>query len=174
MQSPGVKQIAVKMVADVYSTVIIKVFYNLFKHHAEKDAEQSQCQNITLFHAVDDREGSREVTVQPILAAQVFVELDNHNEELWGAAKALHDHPQSLSAHCVKRFGQVHKRYQHSFVLHPAFLLELSKNMSVVPLLALNPHWVSGRWSSAMLGTNLFRNTRARIFPAMESRVIPR
>ena len=42
MQTPEVKQIAVKMVADVYSTIIVKVFYELFKHHAEKDAEQSR------------------------------------------------------------------------------------------------------------------------------------
>ena len=46
--------------------------------------------------------------------------------------------------------------------------------MSVVPPLALKSHWVSGRWSSAMVGTNLFRSTRARIFSATESRVIPR
>ena len=48
MQSPEVKQTAVKKVADVYSTVIVKVFYDLLKHHAEKDAEQSRCQNTTL------------------------------------------------------------------------------------------------------------------------------
>ena len=126
MQSPKVKQIAVKAVAVVYSTVIVKVFYNLFKYHAEKDAGQSQCQNTTPFHAVDDREGSIEVAVQPNLAALVFVQLDNHAEELWGAAKALHDHPLSVSAPFVKRFGQFHKRYIQSFVLLPEFLLELS------------------------------------------------
>ena len=84
-QSPEVKQAVVKTVADIYSTVIVKVFYDLFKHHAEKDAEQSRCQNTTLFHAVDDEEGSREVAVQPNLAALVFVQLDNYSEELWVA-----------------------------------------------------------------------------------------
>ena len=84
---------------DVYSTVIVKVFYILFKHHAEKDVEQSRCQNTTLFHAVDDGKGSREAAVQSNLAALVFVQLDNHTEELWRAAKALYDHPQSISAH---------------------------------------------------------------------------
>ena len=49
-----VKQTAIKMVVDVYSTISIKFFYDLFKHHAEKDAEQSQCQNTTQFHAVDN------------------------------------------------------------------------------------------------------------------------
>ena len=78
MQSPGVKQTAVKMVEEVYSIVIIKVLCNQFKHHAEKDAEQSRCQNTTLFHAVDDGEGSREFAVQPNLASLVFAELDNH------------------------------------------------------------------------------------------------
>ena len=65
MQSPEVKQTAVKTVADVYGTVIVKVFCDLFKHHAEKDTAQSRCQNTTLFLAVEDGEGSREVAVQP-------------------------------------------------------------------------------------------------------------
>ena len=68
MQSPEVKQRVVKAVVDVYSTVIIKVFSDLFKYYAEKDAEQSRCQTTTLFHAVDDGEGSREVAVQLKLA----------------------------------------------------------------------------------------------------------
>ena len=88
MQSPEVKQTAVKTVADVNSTVIVKVFCDLFKHHGEKDPEQSRWQNTTLFHAVDDWEGSREVAVQPNLAALVFVQLDNHSEELWGSQGA--------------------------------------------------------------------------------------
>ena len=45
-----------------------------------------------------------------------------------GATKVHHDHPQSLSSHCVKRFGQVHKCYIQFFVLHPVFLLELSED----------------------------------------------
>ena len=49
-----------------------------------------------------------------------------------------------------------------------------TKTMSVVPRFALKPHWVSGSWSSAMIDTSLFRSTRAKIFPAMGSRVIPR
>ena len=81
MQSPEVKQTVFKTITDVYSTVIVNVIYDLFKHHAEKDAEQSRCQSITLFHAVDYGEESREVTVQPNLAALVFVKLDNHTEE---------------------------------------------------------------------------------------------
>ena len=83
----------------------------------------------TLFHTVDNGERFREAAVQPNLA--------NHAEELWGAAKVLHYHPQSFSDHCVKRFGQVNKCYIQSFVLLPAFLLRM--NMSVVPLLDSEP-----------------------------------
>ena len=65
----------------------------MFKYHTERNAEQSWCQNTTLFHAIDDGERFREVAVQPNLAALVFVQLDNHTDELgrW-AAQALHDH----------------------------------------------------------------------------------
>ena len=62
------------------------------------------------------------------------MQLNNHAEELCGggAAKALHDHPQSLSVHLFKHFGQVHKRYIQSFVLLPGFLLELSEDENPV------------------------------------------
>ena len=123
MQSPEVKQTAVKTLADVY-----KVFNELFKNHAEKDAEWSWFENTTLFYVVVDVEGSREVAVQPNLAAMVFVRLDNLAEELWEAAKAFHGHPSSLSAYCAKHFSQVHKRYIQSFVQLPAFLSELSED----------------------------------------------
>ena len=45
--------------------------------------------------------------------------------------------------------------------------------MSVVLLFRLKPHWLSGVLSSAMVGTSLLSSILARIFPAMESRVIP-
>ena len=66
-------QTVIKTVADVYSTAIVKAFYDPLKYIAEKDAEQSRCQNTTLFHAVDDRDGFTDVVVQPNLAAMVFV-----------------------------------------------------------------------------------------------------
>ena len=125
MHSPAVKQTAVKTVADAYSTVIIKVFYDLFRHHTKK---RCWIESVLEHNTIDGGKGSREVAVQPNLATLVFVLLDNHAEELWWVAKALHDHPQSLSAHCVKCFGQVQKHYIQSFVLLPAFLLELSED----------------------------------------------
>ena len=46
--------------------------------------------------------------------------------------------------------------------------------MSTVPLSDLNPHWLSGVFSCAIVGISLFSKTRAKILPAMESRVVPR
>ena len=45
--------------------------------------------------------------------------------------------------------------------------------MSAVPLLDLNPHWLSGVFSCAIVGVNLFSKTRAKILPAMERGVMP-
>ena len=44
--------------------------------------------------------------------------------------------------------------------------------MFVVPLLALKPHWFSGRLSTYMIGTSLLSRILANILPAMESRVM--
>ena len=40
--------------------------------------------------------------------------------------------------------------------------------MSVVPLLALKPHWTSGRFSLAMAGMSLLSRTRASTLPEMD------
>ena len=61
--SPEVEKTAVKTIVGVDSNVIVKVFHGLLEHHPEEDAEQSRCQDASLFHAVDDGEGFREVAV---------------------------------------------------------------------------------------------------------------
>ena len=94
LQSPKIEQTAVKAVADVDSLVIIKLFCGLPEHHAE-DAEQSWCQETTLFHAVGDGKGFREVAVRCDLSALVFVQLKN-----LGATETLQDQPEYLPAQC--------------------------------------------------------------------------
>ena len=44
-----------------------------------------------------------------------------------------------------------------------------TKIMSTVPLLDLNPHWLSGVFSCAIIGMSLFSKTRAKILLALES-----
>ena len=48
------------------------------------------------------------------------------------------------------------------------------KVMSMVPLLDLNPHWLSGVISCAIIRMSLFSKTRAKMLPAVENRVMPR
>ena len=57
---------------------------------------------------------------------------------------------------------------------HFSCLCLSTKIMSTVPLLGLNPHWVSGVFSCAIVGMSLFIKTRAKILPAMESSVMLR
>ena len=45
--------------------------------------------------------------------------------------------------------------------------------MSVVPPLALMPHWFSGGFLEHKVGTSLLSRTLASTLPAMESMVIP-
>ncbi|KAL8575449.1 hypothetical protein ACOMHN_000065 [Nucella lapillus] len=47
---------------------------------------------------------SREVTAVSDLPALIFVQMDDHVEDLLGAAESFQDLPPVLSAHRVKRF----------------------------------------------------------------------
>ena len=51
--------------------------------------------------------------------------------------------------------------------------LDHTKILSVVSLLDLNPHWLSDVFSCAIVGMSVFSETRAKILPAMEIRVMP-
>lgn len=128
LQSPDIKQITVKAVTDVYCILIVKVLCGLLELYAEEDAEQSWCQDTTLFNAADYGKGFRKVAVQPDLASLVFMQLGDHTEELWGTPEVFHDHPQSFPAHCVERFGQVYICDLQSSVLFPTLLLELPED----------------------------------------------
>ena len=88
----------------------------------------------------------------------------------WGSQGALW----SFTIPFCSLFRSTNATYSPLFCsLHFSWSCLRMNTMSMVPILALNPHWVSGRWSSAMVIINLFRSTQARIFPMMDSRVIP-
>ena len=118
--------------------------------------------------------GSREVAVQPNLAVLDFVLLDNDTEELWGQPRhSMFIYSKFLIIESNALVSSTNTTYKPLFCsLHFSWSCLRMNTMAVVPLLALNPHWVSCRWSSTMVGTNLFRSTQARIFPAVESKVI--
>ena len=58
--------------------------------------------------------------------------------------------------------------------LHFSCICLSIKIKSTVPLLDLNMHWLSGLFSCAIVRMSLFSKMRAKILPAMESRVMPR
>ena len=53
--------------------------------------------------------------------------------------------------------------------LHFSCICLSTKIMSAVPLLDLNPHWLSGVFSCAIVGMSLFSKTRTKILHALES-----
>ena len=58
--------------------------------------------------------------------------------------------------------------------LHFSCICLSTKTMPTVSLLDLNPHWLSGVFSCAIVGMSLFSKTRAKSLSAMESRVMSR
>ena len=52
--------------------------------------------------------------------------------------------------------------------------LQQATIVSVVPLLALRSHWLSGRSSSTMVSTSLLGRTLASTLPAMDCELVPR
>ena len=117
-----------------------------------------------------------------------------NGEELWRAAKTRQDFPQNPPCllyqrpwsgrwqRMVRNFGGQPRRpgfstdppcslYQRPW--HFSWIWRSTKTMSVVPLLARKPHWLSGAFSSAMVGISLLSMRRAKTLPAMERRVMP-
>ena len=93
-------------------------------------------------------------------------------EKFGGTAKARQDFPQSIMADSIKGLGQVYETCIKTYVLFSTFLLYLSQQEDHVPLLGLNPHWLSGMFSCAIVGISLFIKTQAKILLAMDSRVM--
>ena len=85
-----------KMVSDIDSIPIIKIFCGLFEHHVDALCEETWCQHTTLFHTNDDQKGLREVNVVSDLAMQLEDQFQVH----WRTVESFHDLPHSSSAHC--------------------------------------------------------------------------
>ena len=110
------------------------------------------------------------------LTLLTFMELAGDGEKFGGTAKARQDFPQSIMADSIKGLGQVYEAAYRPMLwsLHCSCNCLSTKIMSTIPLLDLNPHWLSGMFSCAIMGMSLFSKTQAKILPAMESRVMPR
>ena len=113
-----------------------KVLFCLTEHDAEEVGEQCGGQNASLLDAVGDGEA---VQQKSIVFYLTLMELAEDVETFVGTAKARQDFPQSITADGIKGIGQV-----MFCSLHFSCVCLSTKIMSTVPLLDLNPHWLSG------------------------------
>ena len=100
------------------------------------------------------------------------MELAEDGEKSWETAKARKDFQQSITADSVRGLGQVYGRCLLTHVLFLCVCIS-TKILSVVPLLDLNPHWLSSLFSCAIVRTSLFSEMPVRIWSARDSRGMP-
>ena len=58
LEASKIEETAIQTVHDAHPVIIIQVCNCLLEHHAEEHAEESRCQDTTLFHAVRGGKGS--------------------------------------------------------------------------------------------------------------------
>ena len=162
-----------KTVSHIDFVHIIKIFCGLFEHHTEEVSEDSWCQDATLLHSTDDWKRIWEVTVASDLAILVFMQLNVYVQVLWQKAESILWSGTFLLCSLGWMLGSDQWMLHTNNPVLLRALLQRTNTMSVVLLLALKLHWLSGRCSSMMVSTSLFSRILARIFFVMESRVIP-
>ena len=116
----------------------------------------------------------RKVIVATDLTLLIFKQLDNHVQELCGRVNLFNCMSHSSFAHYIKCFHQIKKHYIQLPILLPGTSLGAAGEQTQCLLCS---YWLlshTGMCSSAMVGTTLFNRILVRIFPVMESRVIPR
>ena len=99
------------------------------------------------------------------LTLLTFVELAEGGEKFGGTAKARQDFPQSITV-SKALVRSTKAAYRPMFCsLNLSCICLSTKIMSAVPLLDLNPQWLSGVLSCATVWVSLFSKTRAKILP---------
>ena len=129
-------------------------------------------QNASLLDAVIDWEAARQRPIVLQLALLTFMELAEDVEKFWGTAKARQNFPQCITAERIKDLGQVYESCIYTHVLFTAFLLFLPQHEDHVYGPSLGPEPILAFWRA--FGMGLISKMRAMIFPARESRVMPR
>ena len=69
LEAPYINEAAIQAVPEIHHIPFIQFISCYLEHHAGIDAEGSRCQDITLPHAVGNKEGFRQVTIEPDLTA---------------------------------------------------------------------------------------------------------
>ena len=108
------------------------------------------------------------------LTLLTFMELAEDGEKFGGQprrARIFHSPSRLIVSKALVRSTKA--AYRPVFYSLHFFYICLGTTMSTVPLLDLSPRWLSGVFSFAIVGISLFNKPRAKILPAMESRVMP-
>ena len=115
-------------------------------HDTEEDEEQCGGQNASLLDAVGDVEAVRQRPIVLRLTLLTFMELAEDGENFGGQPRrARIFHSPSLLTVSKALVKSTKYAYRPTFFSLHFFCICLStKIMSTVPLLDLNPHWLSG------------------------------
>ena len=172
-ETPKVEEAAVCSETDVDAD--LQVLFCLKEQGAAEDGEQCGGQNASLLDAVGDGEAAQQRSIVLNLTLLTFMEWRRMIRNFWGqprCARIFHCPSRLIVSKALVSSTKV--AYKPMFCsLHFSCICLSTKIMSTVPLLDLNPHLLSGVFSCAIVGMSLFSKTRAKILPAMESRVMP-
>ena len=121
-------------------------------------------QKATLLDAVGDEETARQRPIVLHLTFLTFMELAEDGEKVGGTAKVCQDFLRSIIADSIK-VRSTKAAYRPMFCsLHFSCICLSTKIMSTVPLLDLNPNWLCGVFSCAIVGMSLFQKSASQDF----------
>ena len=103
------------------------------------------------------------------------MKLAEDGEKFGETAKACQDFPQSTTADSIKGIGQVYESCIQTYALFSAFLLYLPQHGDHVYGPSVGPEPTLAFWCVFLCyhQDEPIQKTRAKILPAMESRVMP-
>ena len=161
-ETSKVKETAVYSETDV--DVVWQVLFCFTEHDAEEDGEQCVGQKATLLDAVGDEETARQRPIVLHLTFPTFMELAEDGEKFEETAKVRQDFPRSITADSIK-VRSTKAAYRPMFCsLHFSCICLSTMIMSTVPLLDLNPNWLYGVFSCAVVGMSLFQQSSSQDF----------
>ena len=121
-------------------------------------------QKATLLDAVGDGETARQRPIVLHLTFLTFMELAEDGEKFEETAKIRQDFPRSITADSIK-VRSTKAAYRPMFCsLHFSCICLNTKIMSTVPQLDLNPNWLCGVFSYAIVGMSLFQKSASQDF----------
>ena len=125
------------------------------------DAASGSMMDRSLLDAVGDGEAARQRPIVLHLTLLTLMELAEDGEKFGGTAKARQNFHSPSRLTVLKVLVRSTKAaYRFMFCsLHFSCICLSTKIMSTVPLLDLNPHWLSGMFSFAIVRMSLFSKT---------------